>query len=107
MPYRAWFQCIAGCEEKYELNEVVYQCKKCGDLLEVEHDLDRLRRHSPEHWKKVFDERYRRSKWPYGSSVWGKKEWVCPKVDNSNVVSFIRRWKQPLLGRTTREGAWS
>ena len=88
MPYRAWFQCISGCDEKYELNEVVYQCKKCGDLLEVEHDLDRLRRHSPEHWKKVFDERYRRSKWPYGSSVWGKKEWVCPKVDNSNVVSL-------------------
>lgn len=88
MPYRAWFQCISGCDERYELNEVVYQCKKCGDLLEVKHDLDRLRRHSPEHWKRLFDERYRRTKWPYGSSVWGKKEWVCPTVDNDNVVSL-------------------
>src|SRR5574341_1885298 len=88
MPYRAWFQCISGCDEKYELNEIVYQCKKCGDLLEVRHDLNKLRKHSPEHWKRLFDERYRRTKWPYGSSVWGKKEWVCPSVDNENVVSL-------------------
>jgi threonine synthase len=88
MPYRAWFQCISGCDEKYELNEVVYQCKKCGDLLEVRHDIDRLRRHSSDHWKKLFDERYRRTKWPYGSSVWGKKEFVCPSVANENVVSL-------------------
>lgn len=88
MPYRAWFQCISGCSETYELNEVVYQCKRCGDLLEVKHDIEKLRRHSPEQWKKLFDERYRRTKWPYGSSVWGKKEWVCPTVDNSNVVSL-------------------
>src|SRR3989337_598968 len=88
MPYRSWFQCISGCDEKYELNEVVYQCKKCGDLLEVKHDIDKLRRHSPEHWKKLFDERYRRSKWPFGSAVWGKKEWVCPEVDNANVVAL-------------------
>ena len=45
MPYRAWFQCISGCDEKYELNEVIYQCKKCGDLLEVKHDMDKLHRH--------------------------------------------------------------
>lgn len=88
MPYRAWFQCISGCDEKYELNEVVYQCKKCGDLLEVKHDTDRLRRHSSDHWKKLFDERYRRTRWPYGSSVWGKKEFVCPSVANENVVSL-------------------
>lgn len=88
MPYHAWFQCISGCDEKYELNEIIYQCRKCGDLLEVKHDLSKLRRHSPEHWKKLFDERYRRTRWPYGSSVWGKKEFVCPNVDNENIVSL-------------------
>ncbi len=88
MPYRAWFQCISGCSEKYELNEVIYQCKKCGDLLEVRHDTEKLRKHSPEHWKRLFDERYRRTRWPYGSSVWGKKEWVCPNVADENVVSL-------------------
>jgi threonine synthase len=37
---------------------------------------------------RLFDERYRRTKWPFGSSVWGKKEMVCPNVDNENVVSL-------------------
>lgn len=88
MPYQAWFQCIAGCDEKYKLNEIIYQCKRCGDLLEVRHDLDKLRSRSSESWKKLFDERYRRTTWPYGSSVWGKKEFVCPNVNNENVVSL-------------------
>jgi threonine synthase len=26
--------------------------------------------------------------WPFGSSVWGKKEWVCPYVKDENVVSM-------------------
>ncbi len=111
MPYRAWFQCISGCDEKYELNEVVYQCKKCGDLLEVKHDLDRLRRHTPEHWKKLFDERYRRTKWPYGSSVWGKKEFVCPQVENKNVVSLYEGgsnlfWAERLGAELGLENLW-
>jgi threonine synthase len=88
MPYRAWFQCISGCNERYELNEIVYQCKRCGDLLEVKHDVDKLCEQPPERWKKLFDDRYLRTEWPYGSSVWGKKEFVCPHVDNENVVSL-------------------
>jgi threonine synthase len=35
----------------------------------------------------LFDQRYKRSAWPYGSSVWAKKEMVCPNVHNDNVVS--------------------
>ena len=38
MSYKAWFQCSSGCDERYELNEVIYNCKKCGGLLEVRHD---------------------------------------------------------------------
>ena len=37
---------------------------------------------------RLFDERYKRTTWPYGSSVWGKKEWVCPDVRNDSVVSM-------------------
>ncbi len=37
---------------------------------------------------KVFDERYKRTTWPYGSAVWGKKEWVCPVVHDDNIVSM-------------------
>lgn len=88
MFYNAWFQCIAGCNERYGLNEIIYRCKKCGDLLEVVHDIEKLRHRSAESWKRLFDTRYRRTEWPYGSSVWGKKEWVCPNVANENIVSL-------------------
>jgi threonine synthase len=37
---------------------------------------------------KVFDDRYKRTVWPYGSAVWGKKEWVAPHVRDDQVVSM-------------------
>src|SRR5258708_29756588 len=37
---------------------------------------------------KLFDDRYKRTAWPYGSGVWGKKEWVAPQLDESNIVSL-------------------
>ena len=88
MEYRAWFQCINDCEGKYELNEIIYNCPKCGDLLSVRHDMNKLKKRSAWQWMKLFDERYRRGKWPYGSGVWGKKEMVCPNLENSNIVSM-------------------
>lgn len=87
--YRAVFRCIAGCGEEYPLDEIVYRCKKCGGLLEVHHDIARLRDRSAEEWKKLFDGRVGTTQWPYGSGVWGKKEFVCPEIDNENVVSMF------------------
>jgi len=87
--YRAWFQCIDDeCGEKYNLDEVIYRCRKCDNLLEVVHDMNLLRKKTPQEWKALFDDRYGRQVWPYGSSVWGKKEWVCPYVEDKNVVSM-------------------
>jgi threonine synthase len=37
---------------------------------------------------KLFDERYKRTTWPYGSAVWGKKEWVCPSIEDAHIVSM-------------------
>jgi threonine synthase len=88
MSYRAVFRCSAGCAGTYPLDTVIYRCPVCGDLLEVAHDLDALRDRSAAAWMKLFDERYKRTAWPYGSSVWGKKEWVCPDVRDDNVVSM-------------------
>lgn len=85
--YRAAFRCINGCPGEYPLNEIIYQCPKCQDLLEVVHDLAPLRETPPEEWKDVFDSRFMRPFWPYGSGVWGKKEFVCPDVQDENVVS--------------------
>jgi len=85
--YRAVFRCISGCPGEYPLNEIIYQCPQCQDLLEVVHDAEPLRMTSPEDWKDVFDSRFMRTLWPYGSGVWGKKEFVCPDVLDENIVS--------------------
>ena len=88
MPYSAVFRCIAGCHGEYPLVEPLYRCPTCDNLLEVSHDLNTLRARSPGAWIRLFDERYKRTTWPYGSSVWGKKEWVCPVVSDENIVSM-------------------
>jgi threonine synthase len=88
MPYRAVFRCIAGCHGEHPLEAPIYRCPTCGDLLEVSHDIGALRDRGPSAWMKLFDDRYKRTIWPYGSSVWGKKEWVCPSIDDENIVSM-------------------
>jgi threonine synthase len=57
-------------------------------LLDIHHDTAALQTRSPEEWKRLFDDRYCRTTYPYGSGVWGKKEMVCPAIDNTNVVSM-------------------
>jgi len=55
----------------------------------VEHDLEALKDHTPEEWKQVFDRRARTNEFPYGSGVWGKKEWVCPQIEDENIISMF------------------
>jgi threonine synthase len=86
--YNAWFQSIHDPSERYEVDEVVYRAKD-GALLEVVHDQDALREKSAEEWKKKFRERNQVTDYPYGSGVWGKKEWVLPNIKNENVVSMF------------------
>ncbi|HOX38185.1 MAG TPA: threonine synthase [Candidatus Brocadiia bacterium] len=88
MRYRAWFECFAGCEGKYKLTDIIYRCPKCEGLLTVVHDMEALRHRSAAAWMDIFDRRYKRTEWPYGSGIWGKKEWVCPEVENDNIVSM-------------------
>ncbi len=89
MSYRAWFQCInEKCNETYPLNKVIYRCKGCNSLLEVRHDMKALGHRSAKAWMKLFEDRYKSTEWPYGSGIWGKKEWVLPNIQNDNVVSL-------------------
>jgi len=109
--YRARFRCINGCPGDHPLNEVIYACPKCGDLLEVVHDLEPLRMTSPDEWKEIFDNRFMRTAWPYGSGVWGKKEFVCPDVRDENIVSTCEGgsnlfWAEQLGFRWGLEDLW-
>lgn len=89
MTYTAWFQCFRGCPGRFELTEVMYRCPRCHGLLEVQHDVAALRARSPAAWMRLFDERYGRTQWPYGSGVWSKLEWVLPTIEPGNVVSLF------------------
>ena len=109
--YNAWFECISGCGMKYSLREMVYECEKCGALLEVRHDIEKLRTKSPSYWKTLFDARYMTNVWPYGSAIWGKKEMVCPAVEDDNVVSMYEGgsnlfWAERLGKEIGLEGLW-
>ena len=86
MEYQAWFECIR-CGSRHDLDQVVYECG-CGGLFEVVHDMEALGRRPGTEWRRLFDQRYMGTVWPYGSGVWGKKEMVCPAVDDGNVVSI-------------------
>jgi len=89
MSYRAWFQCInPECGATYPLNTIVYHCQRCNSLLEVQHDLKQLKRRDAKAWMKLFEERYKSNEWPYGSGVWGKKEWILPEIKDDNIVSL-------------------
>lgn len=86
MNYNAWFECDLGCT--YPLTDIIYRCKNCDGLLNVNHDLEVLKQRSADDWKTLFEQRYRRTQYPYGSGVWGKKELVCPIVDDDNIISM-------------------
>ena len=88
MSYHSWLECTRGCGQRHSVYDVVYRCKTCGGLLDVAHDLHALKDRSADEWKALFEGRTRTNAWPYGSGVWGKKEWVLPQVDNENVVSM-------------------
>jgi len=85
--YRATFRCFNGCPGEHALTTPIYRCPTCDGLLAVEHDMRALGDRSATEWKRLFDERYMRTTWPYGSGVWGKREWVAPDVSDDAIVS--------------------
>jgi threonine synthase len=70
-----FLRCIS-CGTEYSINDIVYNCRRCGDLLEVKFDLKEL--------KNKLDEtgwRQRRI------SVWKYKEFL-PILDESKIVTL-------------------
>jgi threonine synthase len=66
----------------------MYTCPTCGGLLEVHHALEPLQRVPAEAWRELIDSRVGTTAWPYGSGVWGMREWVMPDLRDENVVSM-------------------
>jgi threonine synthase len=88
-PYHAAFRSFApGDPNEYSIYDVLYRSPITGSLLEVRHDLDALRQHSPDYWKQLIASRAGTTQWPYGSGVWAMREWVAPDLRDENVVSM-------------------
>jgi threonine synthase len=85
--YHAVFRCFAGCPGEYPLTQPIYRCPQCDGLLEVAHDIEALRDRSAAAWMKLFEDRWMRTQWPFGSGVWGKREWVAPNMPDQCIVS--------------------
>ncbi|MCS7114705.1 MAG: threonine synthase [Nitrososphaerota archaeon] len=67
--------CIT-CGEKYNVDEVIYSCVKCGDILEIKYDYDFLK------------EKIEKSNWKnLPLSVWRYKDFM-PIRDPSKVISL-------------------
>jgi threonine synthase len=89
MSHKAWFQCIhPECKTTYPLNTIIYRCKECQSLLEVRHDIKSLSRRDAKAWMKLFEDRSGSNRWPFGSGVWGKREWILPEIQDDNIVSL-------------------
>ena len=83
-----YFRCFAGCAGKHSIYDVIYTCPTCGSLLEVYHERGPLKQKSADEWKKLFESRTSTTRWPFGSGVWGMREWVVPSIADQNVVSM-------------------
>ncbi|KAI5060111.1 hypothetical protein GOP47_0024531 [Adiantum capillus-veneris] len=75
-------------DEEYSLDDVIYRSRD-GKLLDVQHDMDALKEFDGQYWRNLFDSRFGKTAWPYGSGVWSKKEWVLPEIEDSDIVSFF------------------
>ncbi len=84
----ARFRCLSGCSGEWPLTQAIYRCPTCDGLLDVVHDINVLRSTRADSWKAIFDARYKRTLWPFGSGVWGKKEWVSPEIPDDVIVSL-------------------
>lgn len=76
-------RCI-DCGHTHDLNDPVYVCAQCGGLLDVEHDLERLR---PLISRELFDDRLRHLEPPFNSGVWRYKELVFPAAPDEMIVT--------------------
>ncbi|KAA3490321.1 threonine synthase 1, chloroplastic-like [Gossypium australe] len=80
------FNAGPDCTESYSLDEIVYRSRS-GGLLDVQHDMEALKKFDGAYWRELFDSRVGKTTWPYGSGVWSKKEWVLPEIDPDDIVS--------------------
>jgi threonine synthase len=72
------------CSREYPVDRVIYTCVDCGGLLDVNHDLDDLRKQLSHD---LFDQRLGSLNKPQNSGVWRYKELINPDIADNLIVS--------------------
>ena len=88
----AWLKCIK-CGEIYPINKIIYECKKCGSLLDVIHNIEKLKELN---LKELFEKRLGTRQFPYNSGVWRYKELMSSHF-YLLIGLFLTRGKHRLL----------
>lgn len=89
---QSWLACGAGCAGRLDVHSTGWRCEQCGGLLEVQHDLETLRRTPAEEWRRRFDARGpQRAGWD-SSGVWARREWVLPAATEDDVATLGEGW---------------
>ncbi len=83
----AWFRDATTKEGRWELDEIIYR-SPAGNLLEVAHDLDALRRRDAAAWRSLWEGRWGGPDWPQVSGIWAKRELVLPHIPTDHIVSL-------------------
>jgi len=83
----------AACRARFEINEVIYNCPKCGGLLEVQYDFSNI---DAAALKRTWRERRMSNAPLYQSGVWRYWE-LFPFLDLHNNVVTLREGNTPLL----------
>ncbi|XP_050940562.1 threonine synthase, chloroplastic-like [Cucumis melo] len=83
------FNASLDSTECYSLDEIVYRSRS-GGLLDIQHDMEALKKYDGAYWRNLFDSRVGKTTWPYGSGVWSKKEWVLPEIDPDDIVGAFK-----------------
>jgi len=81
-----------GCRARYAITEVLYNCPKCGGLMEAAYGATQ----QPESLKKIFRERRFNNSPLDQSGVWRYRE-MFPFLDDYSKVVTLREGNTPLL----------
>jgi threonine synthase len=95
------------CGAAYLLAETRLRCS-CEGLLEVRHDLDRLRKaRDPRGWRELFQERLLALSGPYASGVWRYHELVLPDLPVDDIITLYEgnTGLHPMPGLQRRMGS--
>jgi threonine synthase len=76
-------QCM-DCGRQYPINTIIYNCDDCGGLLDIQHDLETLKRTVT---TQTFDDRLGSLDAPYNSGVWRFKELIYPEAPLDKIAS--------------------